>query len=351
MRFLAATTARFVILMLVLFGASACATLQPKLEGTSGTTTWRATNLGLSKRTVGGLEREVYEFVLAIRDSGGAGITFTRIERAVYQPGSSPGISTQEGRWRLEPKGELRLPYYSFQYCERVYDRCVDRVVNQPLWKFVFSGMDDRGQKVRLDIDLQLPSAPAPLPSVVARPPVSDRPPTPVRTPVEVPTTPTTPTVDPKPGAVAPSFVPAPQPVASGSSGVPVQIAGNLVLVPVTLNRTQGATLLLDTGAAHTVISRATAQRLGLVIQNAPRQTLVLGGQRRVEVPFVSISSIQVGNASLENIAVAVFDATDDSMTDGVLGGDFLGRFRVTIDQSSRRLLLETPSRSGDSAR
>ncbi len=55
---------------------------------------------------------------------------------------------------------------------------------------------------------------------------------------------------------------------------VPIQIVNNLILVPATLNRTQAATLLLDTGATRSLITPASARRLGISPPpDSPRRT------------------------------------------------------------------------------
>jgi predicted aspartyl protease len=69
---------------------------------------------------------------------------------------------------------------------------------------------------------------------------------------------------------------------------VPIQVIDNIVLVPLTLNRSQGATFLLDTGAQFTVLTPELAARIGLdVPADAPTRTLLVPGSsaaRRVDV-------------------------------------------------------------------
>ena len=99
------------------------------------------------------------------------------------------------------------------------------------------------------------------------------------------------------------------------SSTVPIQIVEKLVLAPATLNGSQGVTLLVDTGASVTVIS-----------------------------PAVRLRSIEVGSAGIQDLEVGVYNLYPDAaaIVDGVLGGDFLGRFRMTVDDAARQLRLES---------
>lgn len=132
----------------------------------------------------------------------------------------------------------------------------------------------------------------------------------------------------------------------AGPASVAVQTSGSVLLVPVLVNGV-ASTLLLDTGATLTIIRPALAKRAG--IELAPGAPKILGavvGGQRVSIPFVRVRSVSVGAASVEGIDVGVFEALPHAPdVDGILGGNFLNHFKVTIDRQGRRLTLE-PSRT-----
>ncbi len=127
---------------------------------------------------------------------------------------------------------------------------------------------------------------------------------------------------------------------------VPIQIVNNLILVPATLNHTQNATLLVDTGATRSLLTPAMAMRLGISPPaDAPRQTADLVGGQKIDVPFANLSALQVGDAVVENRQVGIQLVSPGVLVvDGLLGGDFLGRFKMTVDRSARQLQLEPPT-------
>jgi predicted aspartyl protease len=123
---------------------------------------------------------------------------------------------------------------------------------------------------------------------------------------------------------------------------VPIQVVNNIVLVPVVLNQRQGATLILDTGAQHTLLNPDVAARAGLDPTSATKRTIRVVGGKALEVPFVGLALLSVGEAEVENLTVGVYRATPSApIIDGILGADFLSRFTITIDRKARQLRLE----------
>ena len=144
-------------------------------------------------------------------------------------------------------------------------------------------------------------------------------------------------------GACAPAAAP-PKATLTAASIVPLQSVENLVLASVKINRSdQAAVFTVDTGASKTIMSPLLARRLGLTVpRDAVRHDLRIVGGTVVTVPFIRVSSLQVGEAMIEEMEVGIYDfAPDTRVIDGMLGGDFLNRFRVTFDQAARRMTLE----------
>ncbi|MDY7012053.1 MAG: retropepsin-like aspartic protease [Cyanobacteriota bacterium] len=86
--------------------------------------------------------------------------------------------------------------------------------------------------------------------------------------------------------------------------------------------------MLLDTGASHTVITPAMAQRLSL----EPRGVAVAdtASATGVEFPIGLVESMQVGSVAVNDVLVAVSPA----LTLGLLGQDFYGNRDVIIREN-----------------
>jgi len=127
-------------------------------------------------------------------------------------------------------------------------------------------------------------------------------------------------------------------------SAVPIQVIGHHILVRAVLNRTESVTLLLDTGATHTILTPDTAQRLGISPPaDAPRQTALVADGQLHEVPFVQLTTLAVGEAVVENLRVGVSALFPQApVVGGLLGGDFLGQFTVILDRAAHQIRLET---------
>lgn len=145
--------------------------------------------------------------------------------------------------------------------------------------------------------------------------------------------------------ACAPAPVP-PKASLAAASVVPLQSLENLTLVSATVNRSdQAAVFMVDTGASRTILGPLLVKRLGLSVPpNAVRHDLRVVGGTVVTVPFIRVGSLQVGDAVVEQMDVGVYDfAPEARIIDGLLGGDFLSRFKVTFDHRARRMTLEPP--------
>ena len=123
----------------------------------------------------------------------------------------------------------------------------------------------------------------------------------------------------------------------SGAIVVPVLSAGRVTIVSVTFNHTVRGNLMLDTGATSTVISRRLASLLSLrPLGNAAAQTV--GGV--VQVSVGKLQSLKVGEAETTDLTVIIHDFSRDSRFEGLLGMDFLGRYRMGLDVPRQVLVL-----------
>jgi hypothetical protein len=79
---------------------------------------------------------------------------------------------------------------------------------------------------------------------------------------------------------------------AAGRTSVPIKIVGNTMVVSVTINSSQQAFLVVDTGSVKTILSPALMDRLRIAIPlNAPRWTVRLVGGATAAMPFVRVRS------------------------------------------------------------
>ncbi|HET8575546.1 MAG TPA: retropepsin-like aspartic protease [Methylomirabilota bacterium] len=131
--------------------------------------------------------------------------------------------------------------------------------------------------------------------------------------------------------------------VLEGPTTTPIQTINNLTLVYTTINEIQGALMVVDTGAQRTLVTPALLRRMKLPVSaDAPRRTLYGVGGHAIEVSLVRIASVRTGAAVVENLEVGVVDFLPRApFIDGLLGGDYLGRFRTTLDSQARVLRLE----------
>jgi clan AA aspartic protease (TIGR02281 family) len=122
----------------------------------------------------------------------------------------------------------------------------------------------------------------------------------------------------------------------SGTSSTKVFIERNAVLVPVTLSLGENsaqAVLLLDTGAAMTVISPEIASLLGVRLDQAPEGTFQVVGGGTVVARAVRIDNLTVGPHSKTGVNVAVIEQKGHSVKfNGLLGMDILRNLSYQVD-------------------
>jgi len=113
-------------------------------------------------------------------------------------------------------------------------------------------------------------------------------------------------------------------------------LPGRHILVEARINDSTAVKLILDTGAANTLISPRALAAAGVSLTRGVRTARTRGVARdtEVEVQQVPISSISVGEARVANLVVSSYEM-DMPEAEGLLGQDFLGNFNVSIDSGS----------------
>jgi len=105
----------------------------------------------------------------------------------------------------------------------------------------------------------------------------------------------------------------------------------SLIVVPVMINSHGPYKFLLDTGATKTIISTKVADHLAI-----PKGGIEMLSSAGGNLPVTTrtLRSLEVGVTRLENIEIAAgnLPLMKTFKLDGILGGDYLRRFKVSID-------------------
>jgi clan AA aspartic protease (TIGR02281 family) len=112
------------------------------------------------------------------------------------------------------------------------------------------------------------------------------------------------------------------------------------MVVPVLLNDIAEARVVFDTGAEMTVLSRRTAESLGLRL-GSERPVRLQTVAAQIQAPVSLLNSIQCGGVRQTNLPVAVVDVQLGRQVDGILGMDFLGNYTIRIDNETSRIVLK----------
>ncbi len=133
----------------------------------------------------------------------------------------------------------------------------------------------------------------------------------------------------------------------SSQTYVPLRLAKPnrpIILVDVLVNALETYQFVLDTGASQTVVSPELAEQMP--IKEIKADSIVgVGGPTRSLVGI--LKSLSVGQASLRNITVIVadiFSALSQAVgakMDGILGFNFLNKFKLEIDYPNESLRFE----------
>ena len=128
---------------------------------------------------------------------------------------------------------------------------------------------------------------------------------------------------------------------------IPLQKMGGSFVVQVNLNGQRTANLIVDTGASMTVLSTNIAIDLGILGTTDTTLLTINTAGGSVQVNMNYLSSLQVGQAKAQNVAVAIHDLPDmPEQIEGLLGMSFLKHFLITLDAEHARLILRPTSSS-----
>lgn len=119
------------------------------------------------------------------------------------------------------------------------------------------------------------------------------------------------------------------------------------IVVPVVLNGFLETSVLVDTGAGITVLSRELAQKLQL--EGQPDHSITLKTMAiDIQAQLATLDTIQVGNLIQNNLHVAIIDLPlgEKGKFEGILGMDFMSNYKIHIDNENKRILLSPAKKS-----
>ncbi|HSF07270.1 MAG TPA: aspartyl protease family protein [Methylomirabilota bacterium] len=117
---------------------------------------------------------------------------------------------------------------------------------------------------------------------------------------------------------------------------------GRQIIVPALVNGSAACRLMLDTGAAATLISPRVLAAAGVSLAHAAPSVRARGLAKdaEVEVKRVFVDSLEVGEVRVDRLMVVAYDMDMPNM-DGLLGQDFLALFNVSIDAGAGVVRLD----------
>jgi clan AA aspartic protease (TIGR02281 family) len=139
-----------------------------------------------------------------------------------------------------------------------------------------------------------------------------------------------------KPKAV-PGITPPPKAIESQGYEVNLLRRHELWLAEVILNGRVKQYFIVDTGASFTLISRQVANELSIPINESTPFIRVASVSDVMLTPLVTLRSIQVGKAEVENVEALVYTMPSYQ---GLLGNSFLNKFKVVIDSLNGKMTL-----------
>lgn len=142
--------------------------------------------------------------------------------------------------------------------------------------------------------------------------------------------------------AKEPTGVHQPTPLLSlDKSSVPILKVGEAVIVEARINERAKGRFVVDTGASYTIISHATAKELNIDLDKKLPTVPFQTANGLIQAPLVHLDSVEVGGMEVRDLTAAIHDVFPDPSIAGLLGLNYLSRFRMDIDTHRRLLHLE----------
>ncbi len=134
-------------------------------------------------------------------------------------------------------------------------------------------------------------------------------------------------------------FEPTEQRPRLGGHAIPLSGDGRHLIVDGTLNGSVRGPMLVDTGASYCVLTRGTARMLGLSARSRTRIP-VATANGQIDAAFVALDAVELRDAKVTGVHAVVMDAVEPPLI-GIIGLNFLGQFRFSVDLAEGTLRLE----------
>lgn len=132
--------------------------------------------------------------------------------------------------------------------------------------------------------------------------------------------------------------------VASGANrtSIPFESFDSRPILRVRVNgQKEPLKFVLDTGSGMSVISDATAKKLGLKAIARGGMARAVGGGGKFEIIYGYLNSMEIGEVRVENIPVYIRRFFDNNVpVDGYLGLSVISKFLTAVDYGEKRLTL-----------
>ena len=119
--------------------------------------------------------------------------------------------------------------------------------------------------------------------------------------------------------------------------------AGGIIIPRVVLTGPRGilrVNLILDTGAAYTMIDWDTAIALGDDPARQRKSLAIVTANGKIQTPLISIEKISILGATARRIPAICHDIPEMIEVSGLLGLSFLKHFKTTIDYPALSLSI-----------
>lgn len=116
---------------------------------------------------------------------------------------------------------------------------------------------------------------------------------------------------------------------------------GSQFVVKAVIDHGSSANLLIDTGAAMTIIDADVLTRLGYSLNDQPREYFSTANGV-VEAPVVSVRHLGVGNTGIRGLPVGALPLGLPKGIEGLLGMNFFRHYEFRIDQNGNTLHLDS---------
>ena len=113
---------------------------------------------------------------------------------------------------------------------------------------------------------------------------------------------------------------------------------GGVLLIPASLNGTR-LNFMVDTGAAYTAIKRQALDKITAEPTDFKR-SIGSVGEKIFTAPTLKADNLGVGSTIQSNLLISIVDFPPGFQFHGILGMDFMRKYRITIETDTATLVL-----------